>query len=150
MIDACCKIAFSVALFVTSACGGGRIHAGPTTAKEGIRVELLNARVTNERVVLELRVTSPAEADLTIVPARFVLVGPDGDELSNSWTADGVMTVPKGNTQCVDFEYDHAVADLERAPGFWLRLDGFTLGHQSVEMSPMPIGHPLVPEPSES
>jgi hypothetical protein len=124
------------------ACGGGRIFSGPEVAVSGLTVKPEQARLELGELDLRLELHNESARHLSFEPHRTVLVGPDGSTYREKG-GERSHRVRAGGRRRVRLTFPSLDWKLEHAPGFYVRLEGFSLDDVPVELPALPLGHPV-------
>lgn len=127
---------------VAQGCSRGKVYASAPAAGDGIRVEAKSVRLKGNVVEAELMAYNNTDAVIEINRNQIAIVGPDGSEAYRRGARE-IHILPARGKHPINLDAQVNAAAYKKAPGFFLRFDGFYVGDVRVALSPMVVGQPL-------
>jgi hypothetical protein len=132
-----------VPMLVLAGCfGGGRAYVAPQpSVTEGVTVKVDKATVKGNNVLLNMSVVNDSAYELQINRNQLALVVPDGREFYRTAGSE-LHHLRPGARMPLNVGVDVDPGSLRKAPGFWVRLDGFYVGNVRLDLTPLALGEP--------
>jgi hypothetical protein len=130
-----------LSLASTTSCRHGHALLAAPVAGSGVRIELVSARARGNSLDVTIMAYNDLDQQVVINRNQIAVVGPDGTDAFRQGSHE-VIPLGAHAKRPVNFAIGGGTVDYGRAPGVFLRFDGFYVGSTRLTIPPMALGQP--------